>query len=74
MAHKEYDNSGPSQAIVDAPCDVEDRTAYGKRWRQEVMKLTAKHLAALQAGKMVAVDVQSEYILFLRLQAGSADE
>ena len=45
-----------------------------KRWRQEVMTLTAEHLASLQAGKLVAVDVQNEYVLFLRLQAGSAGE
>ena len=65
----------PRIAIVDGPCDVEDtEQPFGKRWRQEEMTLTAEHLAALQAGKMVAVDVQSEYVLFLRLQAGSTDE
>jgi len=65
----------PRIAIVDAPCDVEEtEQPFGKRWRQEVMTLTAEHLAALQAGKLVAVDVQNEYVLFLRLQAGSADE
>ncbi len=65
----------PRIAIVDGPCDVEETgQPFGKRWRQEVMTLNAKHLATLHAGKMVAVDVRSEYILFLRLQAGSADE
>ena len=60
----------PRIAIGDGPCDVEEtKQSFGTRWRQEAMTLTAKHLAALQAGKMVAVDVQSEYILFLRLQA-----
>lgn len=65
----------PRIAIVAAPCDVEKtEQPFGKRWRQEVMTLTAEHLAALQAGKLVAVDVQNEYVVFLRLQAGSADE
>lgn len=31
-------------------------------------------MTSLQSGKLVAVDVQSEYVLFLRLQAGSMDE
>lgn len=31
--------------------------------------VTAEYLAILQAGKLVAVDVQSEYISVLRLQA-----
>lgn len=65
----------PRIVIVAAPCDVEEtEQPFGKRWRQEVMTLTAEHLAALQAGKLVAVDVQSEYVLFLRLQAESTDE
>ncbi len=66
---------GARVAVVDGPCDVEEtEQPFGKRWRQEVMTLSAEHLAALQTGKLVAVDVQSEYVLFLRLQAGSADE
>ena len=65
----------PRIAIVDGPCDVEEtEQPFGKRWRQEVVMLTAEHLAALQTGKLLAVDVQSEYVLFLRLQTGNADE
>ena len=75
MAEDEYDNSGHAHRHRQRAVRCRrNRTPFGKRWRQEVMTLTAEHLAALQAGKMVAVDVQSEYILFLRLQAGSADE
>jgi len=65
----------PRIAIVDEPCDVEEtEQPFGKRWRQEAVTLTAEHLAALQTGKLVAVDVQNEYVLFLRLQTGNADE
>ncbi len=56
-------------AIVDAPFDVEEtEQPFGKRWRGETMTLTKEHLAALQEGKLIAVDVQGEYVVFLRLQ------
>lgn len=59
----------PTLAIVDAPYDtLESDQPFGKRWGDEVMTLTAEHLAALHDGKLVAVDVQGEYVVFLRLQ------
>ncbi len=58
-------------AIVDAPFDVEETNRpFGKRWGGDVMTLTQEHLAALHEGKLVAVDVMNEYVVFLRLQAG----
>lgn len=65
----------PTLAIVDAPYDtLESDQPFGKRWGDEVMTLTAEHLAALQDGKLVAVDVQGEYVVFLRLKAEDGDE
>ena len=59
-----------SIAIVDAPFDVEETDQpFGERWGGETMTLTQEHLAALQDGKVVAVDVMNEYVVFLRLQA-----
>ena len=59
-----------SLAIVDAPFDVEEtELPFGKRWGGEIMTLSKEHLAALQEGKVVAVDVMNEYVVFLRLQA-----
>ena len=59
-----------SLAIVDAPFDVEKTDQpFGKRWGGDVIALTKEHLAALQKGKLVAVDVMNEYVVFLRLQA-----
>lgn len=37
------------------------------------MTLTTEHLAALQEGKLIAVDVQGEYVVFLRLQKKASD-
>ncbi len=62
----------PVLAIVDESYDVEETTQpFGKRWGGEVMTLTQEHLAALQEGKVVAVDVMAEYVVFLRLQTES---
>ena len=38
------------------------------------MTLTKEHLAALHEGKLVAVDVMNEYVVFLRLQAKRENE
>lgn len=55
-------------AIVDAVCDVEEsKQPFGKRWRQELVTLKADHLAALQAGKLLALDVQDEYVMFVQM-------
>jgi hypothetical protein len=60
----------PTLVIVDAPFDVEKTDQpFGERWGGEIMTLTQEHLAALQEGKLVAVDVMNEYVVFLRLQA-----
>ncbi len=60
----------PSLVIVDAPFDVEEtEQPFGKRWGGEVMTLSKEHLAVLHEGKLVAVDVMNEYVVFLRLQA-----
>ena len=59
----------PILAIVDGPFSVEETDhPFGKRWGGEVMTLTPEHLAALQEGKLVAVDVQGEYVVFLQME------
>lgn len=66
-------NSDPRIAIVEAVCDVEEsEQPFGKRWRQEEVVLNAEHLAALQAGKILALDVQEEYVVFVKLDPSVA--
>ena len=58
----------PRIVIVTAPFDVDETTEpFGKRWRQEEITLTTEHLQALQAGRYLALDVQGEYVLFVKL-------
>jgi len=58
----------PRIAVLDEVCDVEEtERPFGKRWHQEEVVLSPEHVAALQAGKVLAVDVREEYVVFLRL-------
>jgi hypothetical protein len=70
----------PNIVIVDQPFPVDENEApFGKRWGGELFVLTNEHLAALQAGKTLALDVQNEYVTFVQLdrtadrEAGRAD-
>ena len=54
--------------IVDQSFDATDGadTPFGHRWGGDVAKLTPAHLAAIKAGKTLALDVQNEYVLFVQ--------
>ncbi len=65
----------PRIAIVTASCDVEETgQPFGKRWRQQRITLTAEHLEALQTGKLLALDVQDEYVVFVGLDKTEGGE
>ncbi len=51
-------------AVFDAASGVE--TPFGHRWGGDVFRLTAEHIAVLQAGQTLALDVQNEYVAFLK--------
>lgn len=54
--------------ITDQPFATDGaETPFGQRWGGERVTLTPEHLAALQAGKTIALDVMGEYVTFLRL-------
>ena len=47
-------------------------TPFGHRWGGDVFRLATEHFVALQTGQTLALDVQSEYIAFLK-SAGSVE-
>lgn len=58
----------PNIVIVDEPFSVDEHEVpFGKRWGGELFLLTDEHLAALQAGKTLALDVQNEYVTFVQI-------
>ncbi len=58
-------------AIVHAPFDASNgaETPFGRRWGGDVATLTPDHLAAIKTGKTLALDVLSEYVLFVCAEA-----
>ena len=60
--------SAPVVAIVPEAFDATSgaETPFGHRWGGDVFRLSTEHLAALQAGQTLALDVQNEYIAFLK--------
>ena len=58
----------PVIACVPGVFDVTQgaKTPFGQRWGGDVFKLTDEHLAALRAGQTLALDVQGEYVAFLK--------
>lgn len=60
----------PRLAIVETAydCDTSEQP-FGKRWRQETITLTQAHIEALRQGKLLAVDTQGEYVVYLKLDA-----
>ncbi|MCX6937288.1 MAG: hypothetical protein NTU80_05230 [Verrucomicrobia bacterium] len=61
-------------AIVPAPLNAMHgaSTPFGHRWGGDVFPLSPEHLAALTAGQTLALDVQSEYVAFIKTTAESA--
>ena len=58
-----------SMVIVDMPFDPEtSEQPFGQRWGGNVFELTPEHLAALQAGKAIALDVMNEYLTFVVME------
>jgi hypothetical protein len=41
-------------------------TVFGKRWGDEIVTLTQEQLDALQQGRYLVIDVQSEYVVYLK--------
>ena len=64
--------SEPVLAIVDKLCnEPETNQPFGKRWGNEDVSLKQQHLPAVQEGKLVTVDVQGEYAVFLQMEKGA---
>jgi hypothetical protein len=56
-------------ALFDKPFNPETtELPFGTRWGGDVFTLTAAHLAALHAGKAIALDVMNEYLTFVVLE------
>jgi len=61
--------SGKGPMVVDEPfnCDGDGETPYGMKWGGGTIGLSREHLEALFNGKYVAIEVENEYVNFLKL-------
>ncbi len=51
---------------------MEGDTVFGQRWGSgELIKLTPKELGTLNEGKILAVDVEGEYVVYLQIEGDS---
>ena len=58
-----------TMAIVERAFDPEvTPSPFGQCWGGELFILSSDHLAALQAGETLALDVMGEYITFIALE------
>ena len=55
-------------AIVNEVLDpLDGDTVFGKRWGNgDLIKITAKEWSALTEGKILALDVEGEYVVYLQ--------
>jgi len=53
--------------IVEKPFPTDGaNTIFGRRWRDEIIELSNEEIEALKNGKLIALDVQEEYVVFLK--------
>ena len=58
-------------AIVDEVFDYDtSNKPFGKRWDSQLVRLTPKHIDALRSGKLLAIDVRLEYVVYLEMEGG----
>jgi hypothetical protein len=62
-------------AIVNEALDpLDGDTVFGQRWGLgALIKLTPKELDALNDGKILAVDVEGEYVVYLQMDEEAED-
>ena len=59
-----------AKIIVDQTFDIENETTlFGKRYGGDVFTITEEDIENLRNGKLIALDVQNEYITYLKFKA-----
>lgn len=56
--------------VLDNTIDIENHTTpFGKRYGGDVFTITDEDIENLKKGKLIALDVQNEYISYLKYKA-----
>lgn len=60
--------------VTDTPINADDGdTVFGKRWGSEIICMTPEQIEALRQGRYIALDIQSEYVVYLQLADDERD-
>jgi len=64
-----------SIATVEAPFDATGgaQTPFGHRWGGDVFSLSSDHFEIIRQGQALALDVMSEYVVFLKAEEGARE-
>ena len=54
--------------------DLDGLFLFGRRYASEDLILTDTDLRALERGRVIAVDIENEYILYIRLASDGEDD
>jgi len=58
-----------SKIVLDKIIDIENETTpFGKRYGGDVFTITEEDIENLRNGKLIALDVQNEYITYLKFK------
>jgi len=56
--------------ILDDIIDIEnENTPFGKRWGGQTVSLTEADFENLKNGKLIGLDIQNEYIIYLKFKS-----
>jgi hypothetical protein len=67
-------NSDNYVVVVDEIVNTDEQDLpFGKRWANQLIRLTLDYLQALKQGKFLAIDDQGEYMVYLALEGGCND-
>ena len=69
-------SASESIAAVEAPFEATHgaQTPFGHRWGGDVFSLSHHHLETIRNGQTLALDVMSEYVVFLKAEPGEEKE
>jgi hypothetical protein len=60
-----------SVIVVEEPFECDgNKTPFGRRWSGEVVEIGEEELEALKSGKLLAIDVNAEYVVFVKKSDG----
>ena len=63
-----------NKIVLDKTINIENEvTPFGKRWGGQTVTLTQEDIENLKNGKLIGLDIQNEYIIYLQFEIKGND-